>query len=115
MKKIKKKDIYKSKVGIIDVDLVDSIEICDKYEIKMVPHFILFKNKEIVSQFSGCRLESIDDMFSKLDIDQKDKVKTNTSHCLKGHELSQVNNLPYPPYVDNLFYCNKCKKIQECS
>ena len=31
IKKIKKKQINKKKVGIIDVDLVDSIDLCDAY------------------------------------------------------------------------------------
>lgn len=31
IKKIKKKDIHKEKLGIIDVDLVDSIELCEQY------------------------------------------------------------------------------------
>jgi hypothetical protein len=35
MKKIKKKHVDKSQVGIIDVDLVDSIDMCNFYEVSM--------------------------------------------------------------------------------
>lgn len=41
-KRIKKMGCNRKKIGFVDVDLVDNIELCDHYKVTKVPHCIVF-------------------------------------------------------------------------
>ena len=41
--------------------------------------------------------------------------KVVPTKCPANHPLEIKTSLPNPPYVNDYFYCNECKKIEHCS
>ena len=52
-------------VCFLHVDVDEARDICEKYCIEGMPTFILFKNSEEVSRFSGANEVKLNDMLSK--------------------------------------------------
>ena len=55
-------DETKIKFFKIDIDQEENNEICEKCEIKSVPSFLLFKNRNYLNRVQGANLEKIKEM-----------------------------------------------------
>lgn len=114
MKRLKKLSFDKKQLGIVDVDLVDSIDLCHAHEVKCVPHCIIFQKRERISQFNGFRIEAINSMFTLISKEYQvgTQSKEKSGLCPNKHELEMVEKLDESIYIDGFFYCNSCQRIE---
>lgn len=92
-KRIKKVSCNRKKIGFVDVDLVDNIELCTLYKVLQyllkvtkVPHCIVFENDQILFEFVGLDIEKLNDALLKFNMTEAEHQKQPPTQCPSGHE-----------------------------
>ena len=63
----------------------------------------------------GLDIEKLNEALIKFNAEEEQLKKIPPKKCPNAHEYESRAELPYPPYIDNYFFCNRCKKIDKCS
>jgi len=97
----------------IDIDLEENKLICDKCEIKVVPAFLLFKNREFVNRTKGNNMPGVVQMINNVLFPPPDfEVMGNNKNITNHSDLKNEQPKEVDPYEANRQIFNKEKLFQ---